>query len=130
MILRRWKEPSKMKIIRALAIGCLVVPLVAGRPAIARDVREACMGDIATLCPREFFARDREKIRTCLKANLDKASPGCQEAARAKAREACQDDLKTLCPGELASGDRSKIRACLNAQIEKASPGCQSAVKG
>ena len=119
-----------MKIMRALAIACLVFPALAGRPAAAQDVREACMSDIATLCPLQLAARDREKIRSCLKANLDKASPGCQEAARAKAREACRDDVRTLCPDELAAGDRPKIRACLNARIDKASPGCQAAVKG
>jgi hypothetical protein len=42
------------------------------------DVRRACMADVMRLCPREASARDRQGVRTCLKANLSKTSQACQ----------------------------------------------------
>jgi len=54
-------------------------------PALAQaDVRAACMSDIQKLCPTEFAARDREKIRVCLRANLAKTAPACQVAVKAQ----------------------------------------------
>lgn len=46
------------------------------------DVRKACMADVMRLCPLEASARDRQGVRTCLKANLSKTSQECQTSLR------------------------------------------------
>jgi hypothetical protein len=42
----------------------------------------ACYSDMERLCPAEFKARDQDKMRVCLRANLRKASESCQSAVR------------------------------------------------
>eukprot|EP01041_Mallomonas_annulata_P033095 gene33095-55670_t len=46
------------------------------------DVRKACMADVMRLCAREASARDRQGVRTCLKANFSKTSQACQTTLR------------------------------------------------
>lgn len=54
-------------------------------PASAQiAVRMACYSDIQKLCPAEFKMRDQDKMRTCLRANLAKASDSCRSAVRAQ----------------------------------------------
>jgi hypothetical protein len=69
----------------ACFIAATLVILAAAAPANAQiAVRMACYSDMEKLCPTEFSARDQDKMRVCLRANLSKASESCQKAVRAQ----------------------------------------------
>lgn len=77
-----------MRVLTALFI---LFATVATAAANAPNVREACKGDVATLCAG--IQPGGGRIRECLKANRDKVSQGCKAAIaarRAAARAAQQ----------------------------------------
>lgn len=71
------------RLIPAFCAG--LATLATTTPAQAQlAVRLACYSDMQQLCPVEFAARDQDKMRVCLRANLAKASESCQNAVRAQ----------------------------------------------
>jgi hypothetical protein len=61
------------------------VALLTAAPApVHANVREACMADIQKFCSPELATFSRDKVRACLIRNIQKASPGCKEAAKAQ----------------------------------------------
>ncbi|MBW8294449.1 hypothetical protein [Sphingopyxis sp.] len=71
------------KLVYFIVVGAAT--LGASAPANAQfAVRMACYSDMQKLCPTEFSARDQDKMRVCLRANLSKASESCQKAVRAQ----------------------------------------------
>lgn len=61
------------------------VAMMLATPAEAQtSVREACMADIQKFCSPELATFSRDKVRACLIRNIQKASPGCKEAAKAQ----------------------------------------------
>lgn len=83
-----------MSVLHLSSLGILSLSLFAATPLAAQgDPRTACREDIKTLCASEYRARDREKVRACIHANVAKTSEGCQVAVKAqmaamKAKEA------------------------------------------
>lgn len=64
-------------------MSCVAIMLAT--PAEAQtSVREACMADIQKFCSPELATFSRDKVRACLIRNIQKASPGCKEAAKAQ----------------------------------------------
>jgi hypothetical protein len=54
-------------------------------PVLAQDsVRNACMPDIRKYCSAELATFSRDKVRACLIKNIEKTTPACQEAAKAR----------------------------------------------
>lgn len=86
-----------MSILKSTALSALALSLFTATPSVAQiDTRTACRQDIETLCASEYRARDRNKVRACIHAKIDKASEGCQVAVKAqlaaiKAKEAKSD---------------------------------------
>ncbi|MGB5078880.1 MAG: hypothetical protein WBO17_15480 [Sphingorhabdus sp.] len=72
-----------------------VLPFLLGTmPASAQEtVRDACMPDIRKYCSVELATFDRDKVRACLVRNIEKTSPACQSAAKAR-----RDALQALKP--------------------------------
>jgi hypothetical protein len=48
------------------------------------NVREACMPDIRKDCSAEMMTFNRDNVRACLIKNINKTSPACQAAAKAR----------------------------------------------
>jgi len=68
---------------RRIALAAIAALMGLPKPANAQiAVRLACYSDMQKLCPTEFKARDQDKMRICLRANLSKASESCQQAVR------------------------------------------------
>ena len=119
--------------LRTLIAGALLI-LSAAAPALAAgqaNLREACRQDVKQLCPGVHPGGGR--ITQCLRANADKVSQACKEAALAaraaseKVQEACREDVKQLCPGAQPGG--GAIRQCLRANADKVSDGCKQAIQ-
>lgn len=67
------------------ALAAIAAAIATAPPASAQiAVRMACYSDMQKICPAEFKARDQDKMRVCLRANLSKASDTCQQAVRAQ----------------------------------------------
>ncbi len=59
--------------------------LFSAAPLLAQDsVRNACMPDIRKYCSAELATFSRDKVRACLIKNIEKTTPACQEAAKAR----------------------------------------------
>jgi hypothetical protein len=68
-------------IIWVLIIGTLAL-LAIPRPAHPQSsaIRRACDADVRRLCPKEYAARDRAGIGTCMKTNWTQISAACVAA--------------------------------------------------
>jgi hypothetical protein len=70
---------------KAMNIWAATAMMLTAAPLAAQDnVREACMPDIRNLCAAEMATFDRDKVRACLIENIQKTSPACQAAAKAR----------------------------------------------
>lgn len=66
------------KIIYTVIFGAFTL---SGAPSTAQiAVRFNCYSDMQRLCPAELKSRDQEKMRVCLRTNLNKASEECRRA--------------------------------------------------
>lgn len=64
-------------------MSCVAI-LIATQAEAQTSVRDACMADIRKFCSPELATFSRDKVRACLIRNIQKASPGCKEAAKAQ----------------------------------------------
>jgi|GEM_PF-6276033 hypothetical protein len=66
-----------------IVIGFAVISQTVHAQMSPQQVRDICMPDIRVLCEAELATRDRAKVRACLIAKRQQASPSCQAALRA-----------------------------------------------
>lgn len=61
---------------------CFIVASSLATPAFAdsaqSDAGKACRNDAKKVCQRAYAAKDREAVKTCLMANIDKLSKDCR----------------------------------------------------